>query len=259
MIDGSLRRVLAGIVAVTFTTATLGASAAPPPPAPPPATVPAAQPQPPAQPPVAQPPVDPNAPPPPGYGQPPPPGYGPPPTVYYAPQPGYGPPGYYPPPAAPQGPYVIEDWEEGDPIPDGYQPESRIRKGLVIGGAVTLGALWVLTIVIAAAGQSIEATDDELTTAVGGDPEADGRTEGDWAVLYIPVAGPFVGIATLDASGGGLAILIIDGVAQTGGLAMLIAGLAAQETRLVRIGGAEITVTPEVGPNQTGLGVHGRF
>jgi hypothetical protein len=233
-----VRRTLASLAVVGSLTVASSAAAQSAPPA-----DQAAPPQP-AQPPVAGQPAQ--------Y-----PPYGAPPGgVYYAPPPpGYGP-SYAP---QPDGPYVIEDWEEGDPIPDGYQPESRIRKGLVIGGAVTLGASWLVTVVITAAGQSIQAADDELVEAAGGDADADGRTADDWSVLYIPVAGPFVGVATLDASGGGLAVLLIDGVVQTGGLAMLIAGLAAQETRLVRIGDAEVRVAPVANAGEASLGLVGRF
>jgi hypothetical protein len=195
-------------------------------------------------------PPPPQAPPPAAYG----PQYGPPPAgVYYAPPPpGYGP-AYAP---APEAPYVIEDWEPGDPVPDGYREDSRIRKGLVIGGAATMGGAWLITCVVAGVGQSIEAVDDELEEGTGYD---DGVSESDWAVLYIPVAGPFVAIATLDASGGGLAPLIVDGVVQSAGLAMLIAGLAAQDHRLVRVGDADIHVAPVAGAGEASLGLVGTF
>jgi hypothetical protein len=114
------------------------------------------------------------------------------------------------------------DYEDGDPVPPGYHVDTRIRKGLVIGGAVTFGTVYLLTALTAAAVQS---TDD----AFGGSSTSDDVTP-----LYIPVAGPFIGMATMDAEGAGVFALAVVGVVQAGGLAMFIAGLAAPKTELVR-------------------------
>ncbi len=107
------------------------------------------------------------------------------------------------------------DYVEGMAIPPGYTRESHIRKGLVIGGAVTFGSLWLITSIYGAAGMSMEDEGSILNTSEY-EPE-------DWGVLIIPVAGPFIAIGTLDASAGPSVLLAIDGVAQAGGLAMLIA------------------------------------
>ncbi len=71
----------------------------------------------------------------PGYAYPPPPPYGYPPPAY----------GVYPTPLrAPESvPY------NGGPVPAGYHIEERPRRGLIIGGAVTLGVPWVLGITFA--------------------------------------------------------------------------------------------------------------
>lgn len=188
-------------------------------------------------------------PPPPGYeqappdsGTAPPPGYGPPP-------PGYGaapPPGYYPGYTQPEmlGPKTM-DYEEGDPIPPGYHRETSIRKGLVIGGAVTFGTLYLVSALTAAA----------VSDLSGGE---------DFVPLYIPVAGPFVTIGTSDAPAGGAVLLAVDGVAQAGGLAMLILGLAVPRDELVRndVGGTDLRLTPVFGKDAasntwSGLGVAG--
>ncbi|MDI1432807.1 hypothetical protein [Polyangium sorediatum] len=173
----------------------------------------------------APPPGYPQGYPPPGYGQPPP-GYGP--NSY-----GYGPPGSTLPAALP--------YEEGDPIPPGYRVDSRIRKGLVIGGAVTFGVPWFFSAMIASIGDSLSRSSDL------------------WP-LYIPALGPFIAMGTLDTEGPGTFWLAVDGLAQSGGIAMLIAGIVAQEKRLVRSTevGTSMTVMPlRFGPHGAGLGLVG--
>lgn len=182
--------------------------------------------------------------PPPGYGQPPP-GYGqPPPGAYYAPAPGYAPnPGYA---TTPMGPRYL-DYEEGDAIPPGYRTGTRVRKGLVVGGAVTLGVSYLLTIFVAGIGQ--------LANDVGSTGSRD------YGPLLIPVVGPFIGIATTHASNGGAFGLAFLGVAQTAGLGMLIGGIAAPKTVLIRneAGSVKLQVVPQLGMGSTGLGVVGTF
>jgi hypothetical protein len=52
--------------------------------------------------------------------------------------------------------------------------------------------------------------------------------------LVIPVAGPFITIGTASSEGAGTLLLILDGLAQTSGVVMFIAGLATEDTELVR-------------------------
>jgi len=169
---------------------------------------------------------------PPGYGAP---GY---------PPPGYPPPGYGYVPPSPTLPY-----EEGDPIPPGYRLDSRPRRGLVVGGISMLASAWGLSLII---GLSV----DTLAAAFG-----DNKSVA-WP-LYIPVVGPFVGIGVFDSKAAGTFVLAVDGLVQAGGLAMIIAGFAAPEKRLVR--GADpqaqsgfVTVLPmPFGKNGVGLGLVG--
>jgi hypothetical protein len=192
-------------------------------------------------------------PPPPGF-EPPPPGvqYGQPPPAYGQPPPGYGqppagyPPPYYPPPPAyvqPLGPKTIDDWEEGQPVPAGYRPVTRVRKGLIIAGAVTFGTTYILSALAGAVDH------DTGNKELGG--------------LFVPCAGPFIAMGTLSSNNNLHAassfILILDGIAQTGGLAMLVIGIAAPTTKLVRNdiglpGGGKLTIQPT--PMRVGTG-HG--
>jgi hypothetical protein len=159
------------------------------------------------------------------------------------------PPPQPPPPAyaVPAGPAEIEDWEEGEPIPPGYVPESRVRKGLVIAGAITLGVKWLIDIPVA-------------LILVAAEEVVEGESTRYWP-LFIPAVGPFItmGTATNEATAA-YVLLAIDGVIQTGGLAMLIVGLAAQETVLVRQSkGFDLKVAPVVGHDFQGIGLTGTF
>jgi len=156
------------------------AAAAPPAPA----TPPAAQ-APAAQPPVAQPPVMQPPPPPPQGAAPP-----------------------LPPPPPREFPARLR-WDEGDPIPAGYEPTSRPRVGLLIAGAVVFGVAYVPSLGIAA-----------------------GDDDTEYLPLAIPIVGPFVAIATTEAQDAGAFWLGVDGVTQVAGATMFIASFVAQQTSL---------------------------
>jgi hypothetical protein len=194
----------------------------------------------------------------------PPPGYGPaapgyPPSGY--PPPGYPPPGYpqgYAPPGyAGQGAYAVPGYGAPPPAatpplrmdpdhpPPGYHTESRIRTGMAVGGGVMLGAAYLISAGVGAAGM----TDDNR----GLDP------------LFVPVVGPFVtlstarvfhrtddGLAYVGKVFGGIG-LILDGVVQVAGLSLLVAGLAAQKQVVVRDRDEDISrVLPKIDVGPTG-------
>ena len=171
--------------------------------------------------------------------QPPPPG-GP---GYYPPPPGYGY-GY----GAPVGPMLGPkkmDYEDGDPVPPGYHVETKMKKGLFIAGTVTFGATYLFSALTAGLVDSGcgNSTSSSCSTGVG--------------ALYVPVVGPFIGIGTMHSSGSGTFVLVIDGIAQAGGVAMAIAGLALDTSELVRNDVGKVHVTPWVAQGVTGLGLSG--
>ncbi len=187
-----------------------------------------------------------------------PPGYAP----GYAP-PGYAPgyttpiyqetqPAYVPQSVAMSGPRVIKDWNEGDPIPAGYHPATRVKKGWIIGGAVTFGTVYLIT----ALGASV----------------ADAASNNSATPLFIPVAGPFIQMGNCGSGGCGPVgdfWLGFDGVVQGAGLAMLIYGIASPSTVLVRNDLGEnikpkapklaLQPVPVVTPTMQGMGVIGTF
>jgi hypothetical protein len=182
--------------------------------------------------------------PPAGYAQPgsPQPGYAQPGYAPGYPQPGYAPPAYYAPAIAPvQGPKKL-DYDEGQPIPAGYHLRTGMRTGMVIGGGALLGAWWIVSIL---SGATLGAVDD-----------ANHKHTERSAILFVPVAGPWIGMSTLHPDSAtatfGLGVL---GVGQTLGAALLIAGIAIPKTELIRddLGKAKLTLEPVLAFDHVGF------
>lgn len=138
------------------------------------------------------------------------------------------------------GPRRITDWESDEPIPAGYRPVLRARKGLVIAGATTFGATY-------------------LTSALAGAIAADSGTPRA-AGMLIPVVGPL----TLLGEGGftGGFFLVMDTLAQAAGVTMFAVGMARQKPVLVRAQAAKIEFAPapmSFGQGSAGFGLVGRF
>ncbi|MGK3987835.1 hypothetical protein WME99_32640 [Sorangium sp. So ce136] len=152
------------------------------------------------------------------------------------------PPGYYGGPGAPAaGPKVLP-WREGEPVPPGYHPETRVRKGLVISGAIVFGTVY-------------------LFTAIGGG-DAVYRGSSGYAALFVPCAGPFLTLATTRQDSLETMGLVLDGLVQITGAALLLPGLLVPKTVLVRDDVSKAFVLPapmSFGPNSAGLGLVGRF
>jgi hypothetical protein len=112
----------------------------------------------------------------------------------------------------------------------------------VIAGAVTLGVLYLYSVVIA---------EDQNNNLNG---------ENDHSWLFVPVLGPFVQMAKPDDQSLPDSILFLDGLGQAGGLAMLIAGMAFPRDVLVRNDLATVSLVPMTfGKGGSGLGLVGRF
>lgn len=158
---------------------------------------------------------------------------------------GYGYPSQY------SGPPSLA-YEEGKPGPNGYHVESQPRRGLVIAGATTFGSAYLITLLAASA-----IADD----ADDWDSSDDDDDESKALPLFIPVLGPFIGIATLDAGPVGSGWLVLDGLTQGAGVAMLIAGLAYPNKRWIRNDlGLEWRLAPvKAGRDGVGMGLAGRF
>jgi hypothetical protein len=121
-------------------------------------------------------------------------------------------------------------YEKGMEIPHGYQKTTRVRKGLVVAGAVTLGSLWAIT-------------------ALSGVIVGTNSTNNDHLPLYVPIVGPFVAVGTLATGSSATGVLVVDGVLQTGFAAMFILGIALPKTILARTyQGVEVNMLPTLSP-----------
>src|SRR5690606_38236504 len=156
---------------------------------------------------------------------------------------------YYPTPPQDERPETLP-YVEGEPVPEGYRVDTRIRKGLVIGGAVTFGVTY-----LAAAGLAVQAHNDEYDAA-----DELFEDESDANVLFIPIAGPFIMAGKLaEERREAAAVAAVDGLAQAAGLSMFIAGLAAPKTVLVKDETHSLSVTPTAPGASSGLTVVGSF
>jgi hypothetical protein len=150
---------------------------------------------------------------------------------------------YVPQSVALSGPRMIKDWDENQPIPPGYHRETRIRKGLVIAGALVFGIPYLYSAGFAAIG-------DDVTRNGESNPAK---------YLYVPVLGPFIEMGQTDSSSLRY-FLALDGIAQSAGAFMFIYALAAPKNVLVRNDLAMLTVMPtKMGHDGQGLTVLGRF
>lgn len=146
-------------------------------------------------------------------------------------------------------PYV-----EGQRIPPGFAINEYHPRGLIIGGSVTLGVLWLLSISVASS--------NDYSGADG------------W--LALPVIGPFAWLATkkkhsCDSStsycfdndvddSSSRTLVTFDGLGQVAGAAMLIAGLAITRKNLVLVNpAATISVAPFATSKASGLALVGQF
>ena len=139
-------------------------------------------------------------------------------------------------PMAAAGPLKMEGIA-GQLPPVGYHVETEVRTGLVIGGAVTFGVVWVVfNLFPAAVGSAVGCRQCNF--------------------LIIPAIGPIILAAQSNPSLASL--LVLDAIVQAGGLAMLITGIAAQRTMWVR-DGRMVQLVPILSPGMNGLGLVGRF
>jgi hypothetical protein len=148
--------------------------------------------------------------------------------------------------AQPQvAPPNLADWPEGAAPPPGYHWVQKPRLGPLIGGASLLGATWAISAFVGSLGYDFSQPHDAS-----------------YLWLDLPVAGPFVEL-THSGSATASVFLVVDGVAQFAGLALLVYGISVPVVRLERNEAATaIRLAPvplSLGKNGGGLGVVGTF
>lgn len=153
-------------------------------------------------------------------------------------------PSYVPQSVALSGPEQL-DYEEGDPVPAGYTPVKRTRKGPIIAGSIVFGTLYFFS---------------AMAAAVSAD--ASGRDKNDLAPLWVPGVGPFITMGTTDSATGRF-FLAVDGLGQCAGIALLVYGLTSPKTVLRRNDftspAATIRAVPILSAAATGVGLVGTF
>ena len=125
---------------------------------------------------------------------------------------------YVPQSVALSGPQRITDWDDSQPIPPGYRVTPPRRAPVVVGGAVLFGSMYLISVLVGAAASDI--------SSATGSSNPDGS-------LYIPAIGPFLQMGNTGSSTANV-FLAIDGLAQCGGIAMFIYGIASPRTYLTR-------------------------
>lgn len=165
-------------------------------------------------------------------------------------------PSYVPQSVAMSGPAYIKTWSEGDPIPPGYHPVSRVRTGLLVGGLVTFGSMYLISVLTAAMTLDI----CKLVNNASAKPNCNAPT-----FLFVPVAGPFIEMgrsasAGISDSATVMTLLVLDGVVQVAGVAMAVAGIAwpkviLQRNDLGAVGKKTTvaTIEPVLGGGQNGF------
>ncbi len=155
----------------------------------------------------------------------------------------------YPPTQAQLAPYLPPEpvpYQEGWPVPPGYHVESRSRKGLVWSGAAVFAAGYSLPLLI----------------ATGKNPAAG------W--LLVPFAGPQLFASHQECpepcdDPGTPVFMMVFTATQVTGAALFAAGLLAQKRWVVpnaleaSVGGARVTVLPQVDRGGAGLLAAGTF
>jgi hypothetical protein len=135
---------------------------------------------------------------------------------------------------------AVLPFRDGVAAPEGYVRGTRMRKGLLIAGSTTTGALWLISMAVASA-----AEDNEGTSL---------------SPLFAPVVGPFIAIGTDNPNGLGTFTLVIDGIGQAAGVAMFVLGVTKKEQvwRYEPLGSLQIAPLP-LGRGQYGMGLSGAF
>lgn len=133
------------------------------------------------------------------------------------------------------------NYVEGQRVPYGYVKIEKKRKGLIIGGAVTLGATYFVSTMVGAIGEDLQET---------------GETNSDMSAMFIPIAGPFIQAGQTETSSGKWWLVNL-GLAQTAGAIMLYIGLTSTRTLLVRTD--QVSIGPMTANGASGMMVSGRF
>ena len=148
-------------------------------------------------------------------------------------------------------------YRDGKPIPPGYSIDTVPLKGMIAGGASLAAGLHLVSMIAAVA---LDAEADEVIVDEQGGTRTDPEFSDRYTPLFIPLVGPFIAVKTADSFGTGRAILIMNGVGQVTGAALMIAGLVTTKKELVRDEAPiSFNVAPMVADGGGGVSLEGQF
>jgi hypothetical protein len=145
-------------------------------------------------------------------------------------------------------------YEDGDPVPEGYRVVKQARRGLVIAGSIVGGIAYGLSITGATSADFDNKSGSLLVPVLG-----------PWIMLALggakdePCSSAYYISSSCGDRSGLRGALVLDGLMQGAGAAMLIAGIAVPRARLVR---KDVTVSMlpmTLGKDGYGLGAVGQF
>jgi hypothetical protein len=129
-----------------------------------------------------------------------------------------------------------------DLVPDGYHAEERVRKDFVIAGSLLFGLPYLGSVLF---GMALA----DYQSGVGGKVSP--------GLFFLPVIGPYLVLGEIGQVDG---TVLLDGIAQTAGMAMLIYGSVWKKTVMVPNTSARVTVLPTgFGKDGAGLVLAGSF
>lgn len=117
--------------------------------------------------------------------------------------------------------------------------------GPIIGGSILFGTMYAFSAFAGLVG--------EVSRSFVYDGPRDTTSYGS---LFIPAVGPFMQLGRSSSSGAASAILLVDGVAQCAGLALLGYGIFSKRTIFVR---QDVALAPVIGGGTTGAALVGTF
>ncbi|MEO7331005.1 MAG: hypothetical protein ABI193_20690, partial [Minicystis sp.] len=104
-------------------------------------------------------------------------------------------------------------YDDGEPIPSGYTLKTRLHRPLIVAGSITFGTAYLISL-------------------LGGALAAGGDEGSSFTPLFVPCVGPFIALGTVKTDDVGQFWLTLDGLTQSAGAAMLVAGLLIDQKYL---------------------------
>jgi hypothetical protein len=139
---------------------------------------------------------------------------------------------------ASQDPPPFLPYDQGDPVPPGYIVQKERRTGLMIAGGITFFAAYGSVYAVAAINNGRNAVNGELELT--------------YYPLYIPFAGPFIGLATVEPNTPETLALVASGVVQAAGATIFFVGLVTHDLRLMRVSD-DVVLDLRLSPSTLGL------